>query len=49
MGMLMQKIQAGSASAEEQREFGRLWQERVKRLLIGHGEAPELVSLNAGP
>lgn len=46
-GMLLQKIQAGSASPEERREFGRLWQERVKRLLIEHGDAPELVTVRS--
>lgn len=43
--ILLQKIQAGNAKPEEQREFGRLWQERVKRLLIEHGDAPELVTV----
>lgn len=29
---LMQKIMAGSAEAEEIKEFGKLWQDRVKRI-----------------
>ena len=31
--------------APRRREFGRLWQERVKRILIDHADDPALVIL----
>jgi hypothetical protein len=40
---LMPKLLAGAASAADQTEFGRLWQMRVKRILIDHFDDPELV------
>jgi FmdE, Molybdenum formylmethanofuran dehydrogenase operon len=40
---LMPKLLAGAASAAEKTEFGRLWQMRVKRILIDHFDDPELV------
>lgn len=40
---LMPKLLAGTASAAEKTEFGRLWQLRVKRILIDHFDDPELV------
>lgn len=40
---LMQKIQSGSADKAERAEFGRLWQMRVKRILIDHVDDPALV------
>jgi len=40
---LMPKLLAGTASAAEEAEFGRLWQLRVKRILIDHFNDPELV------
>jgi hypothetical protein len=40
---LMPKLLAGVASAAEQTEFGRLWQMRVKRILIDHFDDPALV------
>ncbi|MEW5967191.1 MAG: hypothetical protein AB1720_09410 [Pseudomonadota bacterium] len=40
---LMPKLLAGSASPAEQAEFGRLWQMRVKRILIDHFDDPALV------
>lgn len=33
---LMQRCLAGQASADERAEFGRLWQERVERILLEH-------------
>lgn len=44
---LMQKLLAGEASAEENAEFGRLWQMRVKRILIDHFDDPALVTISA--
>jgi len=40
---LTPKLLAGTASAAEETEFGRLWQMRVKRILIDHFDDPELV------
>lgn len=45
---LMPKRLAGTASAAEETEFGRLWQLRVKRILIDHFDDPELVRLTPG-
>ena len=43
MQALMPAVQAGIANAQERSEFGRLWQMRVKRLLIDHFDDPALV------
>lgn len=40
---LLQKTLAGAASAEESAEFGRLWQERVRKILLEHADDPALV------
>lgn len=45
---LMSKLIAGQASAAEQTEFGRLWQMRVKRILIDHFDDPALVVISLG-
>jgi hypothetical protein len=37
---LLQRCLAGIADASERREFGRLWQDRVRRLLLEHAEDP---------
>lgn len=42
-GALLKRILGGLASADETREFGRLWQERVKRMLIEHADDPDLI------
>ncbi len=42
---LMQTVMAGSADAMARKEFARLWQERVKRILIDHIDDPRLVVL----
>jgi hypothetical protein len=42
---LMQRLLSGQASAEEQVEFGRLWQERVRAILIDHADDPRLVQV----
>ncbi|MEW5942634.1 MAG: hypothetical protein AB1710_02130 [Pseudomonadota bacterium] len=44
---LMQKMMAGVASGEEKREFGALWQDRVKRILIDHFDDGEMIVLSA--
>lgn len=48
MKELMQKAVMGVASIEERREFGRLWQERVKRILLDHADDAELVVTSGG-
>ncbi|MDX1296152.1 MAG: hypothetical protein R3302_07785, partial [Sulfurimonadaceae bacterium] len=40
---LMQRIMQEEASLEETREFGRLWQERVKEILIDNVSNDEVV------
>ena len=37
MGALMQRCLSGLADATEIRQFGALWQERVRRILLEHG------------
>jgi hypothetical protein len=44
---LMLKVLAGAASAVEQAEFRRLWQERVRRILIEHADDEALVAVTA--
>ena len=46
MRELMPMVMAGAASGEEVKEFGRLWQDRVKRILIDHIDNPGLVVLS---
>ena len=43
---LMPKLLSGEASPAEKIEFGRLWQMRVKRILIDHFDDPELVVIS---
>ena len=43
---LMQKLLAGQAEREERAAFARLWQDRVRRLLIEHADDPELVRIH---
>lgn len=40
---LMPKMIGGSATATERAEFGRLWQMRVKHILIDHFDDPALI------
>ncbi|MEO7032165.1 MAG: FmdE family protein [Herbaspirillum sp.] len=40
---LLQKTLQGAASTEETVEFGRLWQERVKTILLEHADDPEVI------
>jgi hypothetical protein len=47
MPPLMQKVMAGQAGPEEMAEFGRLWQDRVRRILLDHADDPELVRIRA--
>lgn len=47
MGPLMQRVVAGLADAAERQAFARLWQERVRRILLEHGDDAGLVSVQA--
>jgi hypothetical protein len=45
MGQLLPTILQGHASPDETRLFGQLWQDRVRRILIEHGDDPALVEI----
>ncbi len=45
IGSLLPAIVHGQASAAEGRLFGELWQERVRRILVEHGDDPRLIEL----
>ena len=45
LGQLLQAIVADSASAEDQRLFGELWQARVHRILVENADDPTLVHI----
>lgn len=45
---LLQRLMAGGAGEAEAEEFRRLWQDRVRRILIDHADDPRLVVLS-GP
>ena len=45
MPVLMQRCMNDTATPAEQRQFGQLWQERVRRILIEHREDPEVFAL----
>ncbi|HTN62801.1 MAG TPA: hypothetical protein VL147_14860 [Devosia sp.] len=45
MAGLMPRAVAGKASPEEQAEFARLWQERVRHMLVDHHDDPKLIHL----
>ncbi|MCJ0826722.1 hypothetical protein MQC88_12295 [Luteimonas sp. 50] len=42
---LLPLLLQGSADAAQRREFGRLWQERVRRLLVDHADDPQVVAV----
>lgn len=42
---LMGLCLAGAATAEQQRAFGRMWQERVRSLLLDYAEDPDVISV----
>lgn len=46
MKELMPLVLSGAAGDEERKEFGRLWQDRVKRILIDNADDPGLVVLS---
>lgn len=45
IGELMAACITGRASDEVQREFGRLWQERVRRLLVEHARDAQVIAV----
>jgi hypothetical protein len=45
--LLIQLVLSGQADAAQRREFGRLWQDRVRRMLIGHADDPAVVKVRA--
>jgi len=45
LGQLLPAILQGIANPAETRLFGELWQDRVRRILIDHGDDPALVEL----
>lgn len=45
MGVLIKRCVAGMADEKELRRFGDLWQDRVRRLLLDHGEDTTVYSL----
>lgn len=45
MGMLMQRCVSGAADAAEVQQFGLLWQERVRRILLDHADDSEVFVL----
>jgi len=45
MSQLMPKAVSGKANAEELAEFARLWQDRVRRMLVEHADDPKLVHI----
>ncbi len=45
MGALMQASMHADANPEAVRRFGALWQDRVRRILLEHGDDPEVFIL----
>lgn len=45
MRRLFPRVIAEAASADEQALFGKLWQQRVEAMLVGHADDPALVSV----
>ena len=43
---LMQLTLTGQADAAQKREFGRLWQDRVRRMLLVHADDPAVVQVH---
>jgi len=43
--ILLQQVMTGQADDAQKREFGRLWQERVRRMLIEHADDPAVVKV----
>ena len=43
MKALMPRVVTQRASADDERRFGELWQDRVRRMLVEHADDPALV------
>ena len=48
MRQLLPCCVAGTATADEAAQFGTLWQDRVRRLLVDHGGDPDVVVVERG-
>ena len=48
MTPLMKKVISESASKEEEKELGRLWQERIRKIMVDYGEMSELIEVREG-
>ncbi|MGH8190641.1 MAG: hypothetical protein ACREP2_04270 [Rhodanobacteraceae bacterium] len=44
---LLQQVMTGHAGDAQRREFGRLWQDRVRRMLLVHADDPAVVKVRA--
>ncbi len=44
---LMQKIMQGTATVEEKKEFGSLWQDRVRRILIENADNEDVITIKS--
>lgn len=47
MAPLMARVVGGTADDAERRAFAGLWQDRVRRILLEHGDDPDLVSVSS--
>lgn len=43
--LLLQQVVSGQADSTHRREFGRVWQDRVRRMLIDHADDPAVVKV----
>jgi len=48
IAQLIESCVADRASPEETQRFGALWQERVQRILLDHGDDPEVFLVRRG-
>jgi hypothetical protein len=49
MAPLLARVVGGTAAAEEREAFARLWQDRVRRILVDQATDPDLVVVRPGP
>lgn len=47
MRSLLQSVMSGEDDPQAVAEFGALWQERVRRILVDHGDDPRLITVSA--
>jgi formylmethanofuran dehydrogenase subunit E len=45
--LLIQLVLSGQADEAQRREFGRVWQDRVRRMLLEHADDPAVVKVRA--